>query len=298
MGNHVSGGWRRESTPHRVTRGASYTAHLRIAASLLLVAATTPAVRAQGTVTDGDASFTYVGFDNGSCADRVSFVPGTVGSTVDVAWQNWWWLGINGAPESQLPTPSTQSYVGDTATLSFSSIGISGLDATLIGRVIDGAVDNAANWQEELTIFNGSPNPVTLDVFQYADIEVGGTYNGDLADRVAPGDATWIRITDPAVPTNYQDHRALAPSGYRVVAYNQLCLALADGIEDDLLDTGLPFGPGDYTGAFEWREVQLASGASIVFSTAIGIGEPAQPAAIFADGFESSDTSSWSLTFP
>jgi len=249
-------------------------------------------------VADGDASYTYLGFDNGPCGDRVSFVPGTVGGAIDVAWQNWWWFGINGAPESQLPTPSAQSYVGDTATLSFSSIGVSGLDATLIGRVIDGAGDNTANWQERLTIFNGSPNTVTLDVFQYADIEVGGTYNGDLADRVAPGDATWIRITDPAVPANYQDHRALAPSGYRVVAYAQLCNVLADGAEDDLLDEGLPFGPGDYTGAFEWREIQLASGESREFSTAIGIGEPAQPTGIFSDGFESEDTSAWSSTFP
>lgn len=254
------------------------------------------ALVAQGTVTDGDASFSYVGgFNNaGTCSDRVNFVPGTVGTASDLAWQDWWWVGVGAAAEVQLPTPVSQSYVGDTATFTFTVVsGVVGLDATLVGRVEDGVGDNQAAWFESLTLTNNSAGALTLDVIQYADIEVGGTAINDQAALVAPADPSWIRMTDVGFPGAFQDHRAAAPSGYRVAAYSALCQALNNAADDDLLNTGLPFGPGDYTGAFEWRDQVLAPGQSRIFNTAIGIGAPALPGVLFSDGFESGDLTMW-----
>lgn len=260
---------------------------------LLLVAA--PASWAIGTVTDGDASFSYsTSFDNSTCSERVTFVPGTVGGAPDVAWQIWWWLGVDGAHEEQLPPPTTETYVGAVATLGFTALGgLPGLDATLVGTVRDGAGDNQASWLEQLTISNQSGASVTLDLLHYADIEVGGTFANDTATLDGPG---FIRIVDQVVPGVFEEYRALAPTAFQVNTYRGLCDSLNDLNPTDLADSGLPFGPGDFTGAWEWRSVTLEQGESRIFATAVGIDVPVLPGGIFEDGFESGDTGAWSST--
>lgn len=265
-----------------------------VAAMVLLFGAA--AAQSQGTVTDGDASFSYTGFVPADIcnADIVTFVPGTVGGSTDVGALDWWWVGVGAAAEIRLPAPATQSYVADKATLTFTSIsGVAGLNGALIGRVEDGDLANQASWYTELTLTNNTAGALTLDVIQHSDIEVAGSNFEDLAALAAPPDTSWIRITDAVVAGAFQDHRAHAPSGFAVGDWPALCNSLTNGVEDDLLNIGLPFGPGDYTGAFEWRGQVVAPGQSLTFRTATGIGEPAVPGTLLADGFESGGLGNW-----
>ncbi len=267
----------------------------RVAVLLALATGGARASWGQGSVADGDATFTYVTFSSNACtSDRAHFVPGTVGGAPDVAWAIWWWLGIDGLAEAALPAPSAQSYVGDTATLDFEALGgIAGLTARLVGTVRDGAGDNQATWFEELTVTNASGTAVEIDAIHYADIEAGGTFATDDAENPDLADPSWIRITDPAAPDFFEDYRAAQPDAFQVNAYSGLCTLLQDGSASDLADTGLPFGPGDFTGAFEWRSRMLPDGGSITLLTAVGIDEPTLPGLIFQDDFESQDFSHW-----
>lgn len=280
------------------TRGAS---RWRAVTVLLLLSALLPrGGTAQGSVTDGDATFSYGGFATDACgSDRVDFVPGTVGGAPDVAWAIWWWVGVGGQAESPLPAPSAQGYDGATATLDFEALnGVTGLTARLIGTVSDGAEDNQATWFEQLTITNATGAPVELDIVHYADIEAGGTFGSDEAVNPDPLDSSWIRVTDPAVPEFFEDYRAAQPDAFAVSPYSSLCSLLQDALPTDLDNAGLPFGPGDFTAAFEWRGRLLEDGTSIDLLTAVGIDEPTLPGLIFQDGFESEDTSRWSLQTP
>lgn len=273
----------------------------RAAIALSLLSALLPrGGAAQGSVSDGDASFGYGDFATDACgSDRVDFVPGTVGGAPDVAWAIWWWVGVDGQAESPLPTPSAQSYDDDTATLDFEALGGAvGLTARLIGTVRDGVEVNQATWFETLTITNATGGPIELDVFHYADIEAGGTFASDEAVNPDPTDSSWIRVTDPAVPDFFEDYRAAQPDAFEVSPYSSLCSLLQDALPTELDDSGLPFGPGDFTAAFEWRGRLLEDGASIEFLTAVGIDEPTLPGLIFQDAFESGDTMRWSSQAP
>lgn len=289
-----SGGeWRRVGSSRRAR-------FCRVAVQAALGAAVACAAWGQGSVADGDATFTYVTFGTNPCsADRASFVPGTVGGAPDVAWSIWWWLGVDGLAEAALPAPSAQSYVGDRATLDFDALGgVAGLTARLVGTVRDGAGDNQATWFEELTLTNASGAAVEIDVIHYADIEAGGTFATDDAENPDLADPSWIRITDPAAPDFFEDYRAAQPDAFQVNAYPGLCALLGDGSASDLADTGLPFGPGDFTGAFEWRGRILPDGGSITLVTAVGIDEPTLPGLVFQDDFESQDFTRWTSAQP
>ena len=118
--------------------------------ALLSLLAWAPVCWAQGTVTAGAATFTWIEFNvNVNNADY------TIGAGPDHLFEDWWYFRIDGdADETVLPAPDIQSYTGSVATLGWSDVGGLGLfDAQLVTSLFGGG-GATSHVRHELTITN------------------------------------------------------------------------------------------------------------------------------------------------
>jgi len=211
----------------------------------------------------------------------------------DHQFSNWWWYRVAGdSAETIMPPPDTESYDGDTATLTWNDVDGRGLfDAQL--EVLILSFPPGSFLLQGFTVQNISGGNLDLQVFAYTDMDLDGSAANDSASAAAGPPSQGIDIVDVSlggVLGYYSD-------AYRVDAFSIVRDALNDAVIDDFADTGLPFGPGDYTGAFQWGWV-LPSGYQRTFYTLTCVNAgPGQCVLtgppIFADGFETGDTVNW-----
>ena len=247
-----------------------------VTAAGLAVLTSAPAA-GQGTITDGTVSLSYTNVAGGATSTGSFVVAGS-----DHLFQNWWWLRFSGDPaETDLPTPSNQNYTGNTATLTWLGLGPSAqFDATLVVTLTDNGNDSATA-SEVLTITHNPPPAVQeglgnlVQVFGYADFDLANSIGDDSATLIVPN--SHMQATDPTGTT--ADFIGVNASAYQVTSFASLRAALEDAGLTDLNNTGLPFGPGDFTGAFQWGLVVPFSGTATVTST-IDIVVGAPPAVI------------------
>jgi hypothetical protein len=111
-----------------------------------------------------------------------------------------------------------------------------------------------------------------------ADFDLLGTASNDSAVLVHAFDH--MQLTDGGSATT-AEYRALGASAFLVRPYSGTNVGeeLNDGAVDNFDNTGLPFGPGDFTGGFQWTRVIPAGGQS-VFVVVIAI----NTSATFATG--------------
>jgi hypothetical protein len=216
---------------------------LSLAAVVLFAAAST--AMAQGTITHGNAAFR---FNPGATQGSADFFPDGIGTT-DHLFQNWWWFRVDGAP-SETPMnwpPSSQSYVGNTAILGAAAPG-GQFSWELELELTDGAAPGQASVVEWMSITNLSTfAPLSLALYNYVDYDMGGSPGGDSATLIGP---TEMEITDGS---DFARFVGVGADAYQVTSWSTLRAALLDGGVTQLSDTGLPFGPGDFTGAFQWN---------------------------------------------
>ena len=199
-----------------------------------------------GTITDGNATFSLSGPN--ARTPLADFRP-EGGTTTDYLFQNWWFYRLKGANQEELIPwlPMLESYKGNTARL-FSSGIAAAFRADLVITLKDSAVAGQAEIVEKMTIENNTSQPLSLSLFNYADIDVAGTSGNDRAVLRKPGR---IRITD-GTTADFAEFVAAAPTAFQVTSHPTLIDALEDMAVTNLNNTGLPFGPGDWTGAFQW----------------------------------------------
>lgn len=124
-----------------------------------------------------------------------------------------------------------------------------------------------------IDVANDSAMTLNLAFYAYVDLDLGGTSNDDSA---ATG-TTGFLVSDPN-GTSFQwglaggvQHYQVGPfngtAGIRTLLNNMVSANAAQ----DLADTGLPFGPGDFTGALQ-KNFSLAAGTTRRINT--GVGEP------------------------
>lgn len=176
------------------------------------------------------------------------------GSTVDHLFQNWWWYRVAGSSrEFAFSNFVSQSGGGSNQTLTYSEV--EGVRAVLTFSIQDQGVGAIVEQRMVVTNMNTAGN-MELELFNYADFDVGGTAGGDSADLMAP---ERMRITDGA---NFAEFQGVASTAYQVTSFATLRGLLSNASVDNLNNTGLPFGPGDWTGAFQWSSIMLAPGQS------------------------------------
>ena len=251
-----------------------------------------------GEITDGTAVFSYN--SGGFASDEGSRTDFEIGGT-DMTWSVWWYYRIDGdAQETKFPQPDSATYVGNTATLSWADVDGRGLFSAELVHVLDEESASGATLTNTMTLTNISLAAIDLNLFQYADFDTAGA-SGDEASL--NNDPDYIALIDNATanPINTAEIRAAGNINYQVTIYSTtdptaLREFLNDTAVDDLDNTGLPFGPADFTGAFQWDSNVPLNGSHAVETTyAIGDSCAPQPIdpitvdpdVIFGDGFDS-----------
>lgn len=246
---------------------------MRIVLSAVLVLGcllgVTARASAQGSIADGDLTWAYVGF--GALTGNANFFPTGAGN--DHVYQQWWWYRVGGTgPETVFPTPTSQTYQGNQATLTHA---LPQFDAQLQLTVTDGTANASGSLVQQMAVTNTSGGPITLHLFSYVDFDVLGA-GGDAAAFVG-GDPTHMRVTDTTGA--YSDFLGVDADAYQVTIFATLRTALQDATTTNLNNTGVPFGPGDFTGAFQWT-LDLAAGEEMSIYVVITCNEAAEPPVI------------------
>jgi hypothetical protein len=226
-----------------------------------------------GTIIDGAVTFGYTNDFITSAGNTVDteFIGAATG---DLTWESWWFFRVSGdGQEFAFAAPDTESYVGSIARLDWADAGGSApFRAALSAEVIDTGA-GMGNLFQNLSIFNTGPSALTIDIFHYTDLDVGNSFGADNAILISNPSAIEVSVIDGA---DSAPIIAYGADHYQVTPWRTVLNELTDTNVDDLDDSGLPFGPGDYTGAFQWTRT-LAAGGSEAFVTQFGSNAPLLP---------------------
>jgi len=214
------------------------------------------------TITDQDTIFTQGVSPSGATGPTGAGATGAVfrvngAAGFDHLFQNWWWYRVNGVDVREFAFANATGTVpgGNTATTTWT---FANFTAALTYLVQDSGA-NAGRLGQAMSITNTTSAEISLALYNYTDFDLGGTAVADSA-VVGPGPQT-IRITDAGTFAEFECPGATA---YGVTTFAGLRGTLADADIDNLNNTGLPFGPGDFTGAFQWNVI-LAPGETRIF---------------------------------
>jgi hypothetical protein len=236
---------------------------LSLVAVAVVACVTAPSALAQGTITDDGASFarTASAFDVSPEANFLGVGNG------DQVFEFGWWVRIGAATqETAMPAPTTQSYTGDTSTITWTNLLGSGLNVVET-TTVTGLGASSGTVSAVLAMTNTTGAPVEVNVFHMVDPDVGGSAAGDTAVRLPDG---LIRTTDAAAMVDYE---ATGADAYRVAAFNSttdVAGDLSNGTVSDFANTGLPFGPGDVTAGHQWTDRTIPPGATRTFPVRVG----------------------------
>lgn len=219
---------------------------------------------AQGTITDGDVSLSVSGFGTSG----MFLTTGGFGETDQLFAAGYWFRTGADTQEYAITSssPDSESYVGNIATLTWNNAGDRGLfGAEVVIRVQDSGDGRAQVITTlEIIVLDGISS---ADVFFYADPDLDFGASNDSAeffivsqeDFTAPAfhvfDDSCMDIT--AISLNDDPVEISAADAWQVAPFAALANSLNDAAITDLDNSGLPFGPGDFTGAFQFEDQPL-----------------------------------------
>jgi len=233
----------------------------------------------------GSYGFDVQGTDNAGAENGVLTFDGGV---TDQLFQMYGYLGTASGHvrinSTNFSVSSAITQVGNTAVsqLTLSAAGAAALGLSTGALVIDyvftliddttAADSDRLGWSISLT--NTTAAAISASLYTYIDLDLGGTFNNDIATT----DASRMFVTDGADPTAYFMWDVVDAAGadhFQVGTYPNVRTALNNmSSAQNLADTGGSFGPGDFSGAYQFDRFIAAGGTeSIVLNTA-AIPEP------------------------
>lgn len=174
--------------------------------------------------------------------------------SVDHLFEHLFYLRTSAEPSEVVwPEPNAVSVNGNTATFSWQQFQTRSFDAELSVTVTDtsggaGTAGTATFTFTTIAPFRAADGVAMLHGFPYFDLCLDDACEGMSAELVVPNNE--IRISTGASDTEVVI-RQIGNAAYAVDAYPGILGLLQDGAADTFANTGLPFGPGDFTGAFE-----------------------------------------------
>lgn len=195
------------------------------------------------------------------------FKPNT--TTPDHLFNDWWWYrtaggGAADTREFAIANATSRTPVG-TNQVSYGynlSGGLVGeLTYVLTGQPGGGA--NAVRVDQSWVVRNPNTFDVELSMFHYLDFDLSGT-TSDTAVLITPNER--MAIGDPTTQ-KIADWWGVGAGAYQVTSFATVRGLLTNTAINDMNNTGLPFGPGDWTGVFQWRMIVPAGGGVGVFSS-------------------------------
>lgn len=264
-------------------------------------------VRAQGNIIDDDVIFrrTASPFDDTPSADLVGVSP--VG-TQDHLFETGWWFRVAGdSREFAFPPPTQQSYVGDSSFLAWADVAGRDLFAAQeMAVVYDGGFPGVPDKGNVFILFIvhnlSAVAPLEIDLFHFVDFDLQPTVGDDQATLGEwTAYAALIDLRDTG--GNFANYQGSLPTAYLVLPFGSADVAarLSDADLDDFDNSGLPFGPGDFTAGYQYTRVVPPGGSSeiqIQLSVNWSTRCLSSDVGLLCDGFEVGDTSVWSQTVP
>ncbi len=269
-----------------------------------LLASATP-LWAQGTITDGDVTFTRgaSAFDTTPAAD----FKGVGGSLVqDHLFEYGWWFRLEGATqETAFGIPTTEAYVADESFLAWEGLGDGAFDAFETISVLDaGSVGDpsAGSAHAELQIVNQSAvAPLTLTIFHLADLDISNTGEGDAAALFEFDIFRSFKVQEGGTSIFYAADEQASAYLVRAFGVTSVRSLLNDTAVTQFDNTGLPFGPGDITAGFEFPITLPPNGSTILrvnLSSGFLEARCNSSIGVYCDGFEVGSTALWSAVAP
>ncbi|MBL8297331.1 MAG: hypothetical protein JNN30_03185 [Rhodanobacteraceae bacterium] len=223
---------------------------------------------AQGTIIDGPATFILNGtpFD----ASPTGNFTGVSVTTQDHLFETGWYFRVAGdTREFFFPVPTTQNYTGNTSTLDWVDVGTRGLFSARQVAVVTNFSGPSGRVEQTMTITNLSQStPLVINIFHMLDYDVQPTAGNDSATQIG---TTRIGLTDPGGATG--EYVAIGADAYLVRPFGaaDLGAVLDDAVANNFDNSGLPFGPGDFTSGMQWanRTIAPSTSASFVVQFAI-----------------------------
>jgi hypothetical protein len=243
--------------------------------ALLLALLGSTTVFAQGTVTDGGATFirTATPFD---ATPTGNFTGVSATATQDHLFEAGWYFRVAGdTREFFFPAPSTQNYTADTSTLDWTDVAARGLFSAREVSVVTEFTAPSGRVEQTMTITNLSQTtPLVIDIFHMLDYDLQPTAGNDSATQIG---TTRIGLTDPGGVNG--EYVGIGASAFMVRSFGgtDLGAVLDDTSVTNLDNSGLPFGPGDYTSAMQWASQTIAPSASSSFVVQFAINTATVP---------------------
>lgn len=226
-----------------------------------------------GSISHNNASFTLadVPISTTHTGPITQFQVGGAGNPNHL-FQSWWWTrNIGDNREFPLAGVTGSSWIGNTGRLEYGN----NPNGYLIQNFQVIGFGSGGVLLESLTIINNTPSPVRWDLFHYADVDLGGTASGDSASLL---NAQVISITDGPWMASYE-----GSGTYEVGAFPSVRNLLTNSTVDNFTNSTLPFGPGDFTGGWQWT-FTLNPGQATTITTSLTIVPAPGSAAILACG--------------
>jgi len=224
-----------------------------------------------GTITDGDVIFTQGNSPSGTGGSTgtgpLADMKTLGASGADHVFQNWWWYRVEGVDtrEFALADATSGSWVGNTGTINYTLPNFS----AVLTYVVTDTGTNAGRVVTSLVVRNTTANPITVHLYNYHDFDLQPNLGDDQAILTGPNS---IRVFDVGGTIRGQ-YIGTGASAYAVAAFATLRDLLTNTAVNTLGNTGLPFGPGDFTGAFQW-DVTLAPDQSATVSATFALAPP------------------------
>ena len=225
---------------------------------------------AQGTITDAPATFVR-GTSPWDTSPDANFTGVSPTLTQDHLFETGWAHRVSGATqETFFPVPTAQNYTGTTSTNDWS--GITSAGRTFVAQEVS-VVKNTAGPSGFVTmtmkITNNEGTPLDICIFHMMDMDLQPTAGDDRGALLFRNNH--IRITDAG--TNRAEYRGVGAASYLVRPFGatDIGAVLSNATIDNFNNTGLPFGPGDFTGGFQWCATVPASGGSRSFTAVIAV---------------------------
>ena len=235
---------------------------------------------AQGVIRDRHASYEIVSLPATSTATGVTTNNFTAIPSTDQLFQLSWFYRVDNDPREYSFNTSNgqlqQIWRPNELTLIWGNV--DGRNLTAVCRAQVYAVGTTAGVVVyTMTVANMSAAPVRLNLYSYADFDTCGTAGADAAAAMPTGNEIFIR---DAACTGGCWYIAYGADAFEVATYNSIGGKLTNANVDNLANTGLPFGPADFTAAHQWRDRTLAPNQALTVRIALGHNE--QP---FCTGF-------------
>jgi hypothetical protein len=252
------------------------------------VAAPSPA-RGQltGTLTDGAATFTFneTPTAENSGTYTADFRPQGATSANDIYSQ---WLFYEVAGDNRIRpfgnyTRSDGGTVAITGAMSGNTMTYSLTEKTAAAttrftgtwalQLTHGTSTGKATVSHTVTITNPTASPLTISLFHYLDYDL----NGDPSNHTATGGLAGMTITNGLTKATYTP--GTAASHYQVATGGTLDAGFLNGTVTSLNDTGLPFGPDDWSGAYQWN-LTIPAGQSATVTFAMDVSPAPEPGTV------------------